>query len=104
MLKELNISPSSATNWKKGGDIKSSALIKLTDYFKCSTDYILDRTEKTEPTYNIENHSSIYGNVKHNENKKSSKLIEIAVEQMEKLEEGKQLDIVNYIYKLKKED
>ena len=29
VLKELSISPSSATNWKKGGDIKSSALIKM---------------------------------------------------------------------------
>jgi len=72
VLKELSISPSSATNWKKGGDIKSSALIKIADYFQCSTDYILGRTDKTEPIYNIENHSSIYGNIKHSENNKGS--------------------------------
>lgn len=68
VLKELNISPSSATGWRNGSSIKSDILIKLADYFKCSTDYLLGRTNLKENTYKIENHSSMYGDIEHNEN------------------------------------
>lgn len=44
--KIMNVEPATITNWEKGNRFpKDSMLIKIADYFDCSTDYLLGRTE-----------------------------------------------------------
>lgn len=51
VLKELNISPSNAANWKnRGGSVRSDVLIKIADYFDVSVDWLLGRDTKKENT------------------------------------------------------
>lgn len=45
VLKELKISSGSANNWKKGTIPNGDALCKVADYFNCSVDYLLGRTD-----------------------------------------------------------
>ena len=42
----MTVEPATITNWEKGNRFpKDSMLIKIADYFDCSTDYLLGRTE-----------------------------------------------------------
>ena len=51
LLKELKIAAGASTSWKKKGTIPSSdALIKLSEYFNVSIDYILFGKDPTTPT------------------------------------------------------
>ncbi len=43
--RELGISPSMLTKWKAGAIPNGESLIKLADYFNCSVDYLLGRTD-----------------------------------------------------------
>ena len=44
--KIMNVEPATITNWEKGNRFpKDSMLIKIADFFDCSTDYLLGRTE-----------------------------------------------------------
>lgn len=90
-------------------DIPFEDAIKLAKYYKVSLDYIAGLTNNQKNNTIINNSGKVANSGNNNtfnmnENKKSSKFIEIAMEQMEQLEEEKQLDVVNYIYKLKKEN
>jgi transcriptional regulator with XRE-family HTH domain len=49
LLKNLEISISSIDNWKKGSEIKSENLKKLSKYFRVTTDYLLGLTENPNP-------------------------------------------------------
>lgn len=44
LTKELGLSNATATKWKKGTIPNGEVLIKLADYFNCSVDYLLGRT------------------------------------------------------------
>lgn len=48
---KLNISSATVTRWKNGGIPNSNKLELIADYFDCSTDYLLGKTDiKKEPT------------------------------------------------------
>lgn len=46
MTKELKISSSSVTAWKNGSYPDTKTVIKIAEYFSCTTDYLLGRTEE----------------------------------------------------------
>jgi len=46
---ELKISSGTVTLWKNGSIPRSEYLIKLADYFGVSIDYLLGRSERSEP-------------------------------------------------------
>lgn len=49
ILRELHLSTSTLSDWKKGkGNPSSSAIIKLARYFNVSSDYLLFGTDKTD--------------------------------------------------------
>lgn len=44
--KIMSVEPATITNWEKGNRFpKDDVLIKIADYFDCSTDYLLGRTD-----------------------------------------------------------
>ena len=44
--KIMNVEPATITNWEKGNRFpKDDVLIKIADYFDCSIDYLLGRTD-----------------------------------------------------------
>ena len=44
--KIMSVEPATVTNWEKGNRFpKDDVLVKIADYFDCSTDYLLGRTE-----------------------------------------------------------
>lgn len=44
--KIMNVEPATITNWEKGNRLpKDDVLIKIADYFDCSLDYLLGRTD-----------------------------------------------------------
>lgn len=46
LAKEINVEPATITNWEKGNRTpKEDLLIKIADYFDCSLDYLLGRTD-----------------------------------------------------------
>ncbi len=45
IVKELSIASGIITKWKKGTIPNGETLIKLSEYFNCSVDYLLGRTE-----------------------------------------------------------
>lgn len=56
----MNVEPATITNWEKGNRFpKDDVLIKIADYFDCSIDYLLGRTD--DPL------SKIYSGKLHNE-------------------------------------
>ena len=43
---DMNVKPATVTNWEKGNRFpKEDMLIKIADYFNCSVDYLLGRTD-----------------------------------------------------------
>ena len=48
--KQLGIASSTITQWKQGALPSGDSLIKIADYFDCSTDYLLGRTANPEIT------------------------------------------------------
>ncbi|RII32566.1 XRE family transcriptional regulator [Clostridium chromiireducens] len=43
--KIMSVEPATVTNWEKGNRFpKDDVLVKIADYFDCSTDYLLGRT------------------------------------------------------------
>lgn len=50
--KELNISQRTLSHYETGKrDIPTETLIKVANYFNCSTDYLLERTNRKEVYY-----------------------------------------------------
>lgn len=46
LAKAINVEPATITNWEKGNrSPKEDVLIKIADYFNCSLDYLLGRTD-----------------------------------------------------------
>lgn len=46
----INVEPSTITNWEKGNrSPKEDMLIRIADYFDCSIDYLLGRTDNKSP-------------------------------------------------------
>ncbi len=56
LAKSIGLSTAIATKWKNGTIPKGEILIKIADYFDCSIDYLLGRTESIE--INNNNHFS----------------------------------------------
>lgn len=48
VAKAIGLSNAVATGWKNGSIPSGEALIKIADYFDCSVDYLLGRTENPE--------------------------------------------------------
>ena len=48
VAKELHISSGLITKWKQGSLPNTEALIKVSNYFDCSVDYLLGRTDVHE--------------------------------------------------------
>ncbi len=47
LAKELNYTQSNISEWEKGSvEPKAAALLKISDYFQVSTDYLLGRTQE----------------------------------------------------------
>ena len=44
--KEIGVSSAAIANWKAGSIPNGETLMKIADYFHCSTDYLLGRTEE----------------------------------------------------------
>ena len=58
--KTMSVEPATITNWEKGNRFpKDDVLIKIADYFDCSTDYLLGRTD--------DKLSKIYSGMLHNQ-------------------------------------
>lgn len=56
----MNVEPATITNWEKGNRFpKDDVLVKIADYFDCSIDYLLGRTD--DPS------AKIYSGKLHNE-------------------------------------
>lgn len=53
--KELGISSGTITLWKNGSMPSGEKLLLLADYFNCSTDYLLGRTDNPNITNSISN-------------------------------------------------
>lgn len=46
LASEINVEPSTITNWEKGNrSPKEDMLVRIADYFDCSVDYLLGRTD-----------------------------------------------------------
>ena len=44
--KDMNVEPATITNWEKGNRFpKDDVLVQIADYFNCSIDYLLGRTD-----------------------------------------------------------
>jgi len=48
VAKAVGLSNAVATGWKNGSIPGGEALIKIADYFDCSVDYLLGRTDNPE--------------------------------------------------------
>ena len=48
VAKSLGLSNATATRWKQGAIPNGEALMKIADYFDCSIDYLLGRTDNPE--------------------------------------------------------
>lgn len=46
MCKELGFSSAAATHWKSGANPNADVLLKISDYFDVSVDYLLGKTDK----------------------------------------------------------
>lgn len=46
VVKELGIAVGLTTKWKNGSVPNGDTLVKLADYFDCSIDYLMGRTDK----------------------------------------------------------
>ncbi|AWK51016.1 XRE family transcriptional regulator [Clostridium beijerinckii] len=58
--KLMSVEPATITNWEKGNRFpKDDVLIKIADYFDCSTDYLLGRTD--------DKLSKVYSGMLHNQ-------------------------------------
>lgn len=51
LVKELGLSSSKVTAWKKGSVPNGEILVKIADYFNCSVDYLLGRKENDSKEY-----------------------------------------------------
>ena len=45
VAREIGLSTAIATKWKNGSIPKGDILVKIADYFDCSVDYLLGRTD-----------------------------------------------------------
>lgn len=70
VAKQLGLASGSPTAWKNGTVPDREALVKIGDYFDCSIDYLLGRTDNPEAhkstnvVYgNLSNNNNIFGNV-----------------------------------------
>ncbi len=59
VLKEIGISPSNMQKWKNGATVNSNILVKLSNHFGVTTDYLLGREEKNTTNINTANNSQI---------------------------------------------
>ena len=52
VLKIIGASPGNLGNWKSGGAVKSDILMKLSEHFNVSVDYLLGREDNYMKSYN----------------------------------------------------
>jgi len=104
VCKELNLSNATATHWKSGAIPKGDALIKIADYFGCSVDYLLGRTENPHIIFNGDNNGiqAIKGDVhigtaERNESKDN--FTEEFIEAFESLSFLDKAEVINFVLK-----
>ena len=91
IAKELHISSGSVTAWKYGGTPSSTTIMRLSEYFGCSADYLIGKTDIRTP---IDAH--IEEKAKEPTNPLSG--LEFALYgELQSLTEDQQLDILEYI-------
>lgn len=62
VAQKVKISSGLITKWKQGSIPNTEALIKLSDYFEVSIDYLLGRTDNPKTTNSINNlHTTVNG-------------------------------------------
>ena len=81
--KALGLSSATATNWKTSGRVPNGeTLAKIADYFNCSVDYLLGRTDAPDADSSLKAHSdespglsseSMFNSVKQRENAQKEK-------------------------------
>lgn len=59
--KEIGISSGIITKWKNGAIPNGDSLLKLANYFDCSIDYLLDRTDEPQ-SHKTKSSNSVNGN------------------------------------------
>lgn len=57
VCKTLELSNAAATHWKKGAIPNADAVLKISYYFDCSTDYLLGRSDSPRKSMEIINKS-----------------------------------------------
>ena len=75
VCKELGFSNAASTHWKNGTTPNGDAIVAIADYFGCSTDYLLGRTDNP----NFENA------VVSSEKKVSRQSIQVVIDQLEEI-------------------
>ncbi len=107
LSKDLNLSSGYISEMKNKDRTPSiKRVLEIADYLEVSIDYLVGREPIKPNSIKNSNVANTGGNntINVSENKRVSKFIEIALEQMEQMEEDKQLEVINYIYKIKKEN
>lgn len=107
VCKELDLSNATATHWKNGTMPKGDALIKIADYFGCSVDYLLGRTESPNTIIetcikgNNNGIQAIKGDVHINttkENEKKGNFTKEFINAFESLDLSDKVDVINFVF------
>ena len=112
LSKDIDVSEPTLSKWKNGNKYPSyENILKLSNYFHVSTDYLFEREEKKDLPNNIDQsvHSSMIeynapvanSNINSIEKEKKLPVIQAIVDGVESLEETDQAEVLLYIYKLK---
>lgn len=112
VCKELEFSSATATHWKNGTIPKGEALLKIADYFDCSIDYLLGRTNSPntiiETCIKGDNNGiqAIKGDVHINttkEDEKNCNFTKEFIDAFESLNLSDKIDVINFVFqKIKK--
>lgn len=87
MTKELKISSSSVTAWKKGSYPDTKTVIRIADYFGCTTDYLLERTEERNFTSELdEREKMLIEAFRKCDEKGKAKITQVTLNEMERTE------------------
>lgn len=102
VLKEINISPSNVQKWRDGATVNSNILVKLSEHFGVSVDYLLGR-ETPNKTVRIDTaNKSTFGNNSpvNDYTKEPDGISKELLNEFEKLEFGDKAKVMSLIAEL----